>query len=138
MPIRSFTCALILWLGLVPQSMAFAQDTLEETGQDTASENEINAFYQEVIAELAGQSSPVFPIDAEALIAFTVAEDGSLESSEVAQSSGSAPLDQAALTLVQNAAPFPIPPAGANRSLSITIKSTRPALGFGNLDRLRP
>lgn len=126
MPIRSLTCALILSLSLLPQSLGFAQD------------DEINAFYQEVITALASQPRPVFPINAEALIAFTVAEDGSLESAEVAQSSGSAPLDETALSIVRDAAPFPVPPEGANRSLSITIKSERPELGFGNLDRLRP
>ncbi|MEM7733837.1 MAG: energy transducer TonB [Pseudomonadota bacterium] len=126
MPLRSLTCALILLLSFIPHAPVFGQ------------EDKINAFYQGVLTALASQSSPVFPIDAETLIAFTVAEDGTLESAEVAQSSGSDPLDQTALQIVRDAAPFPVPPDGANRSLSITIKSTRPELGFGNLDRLRP
>ena len=120
MPFRSLTCALVLALSVTPHAPALAE------------EDDINAFYQEVIAALSGQPGPVFPLESEALIAFTIADDGTRETAEVAQSSGSAPLDAAALQIVQNAAPFPAPPEGANRSLSITIKSTRPTLSFGN------
>ncbi|MEM6588888.1 MAG: energy transducer TonB [Pseudomonadota bacterium] len=123
---RSLTCALMLSLSLVSQGPAFAQDS------------EVNEFYQQVIAALAGQPRPTFAMDAEALVTFTIAEDGTLAKAEIAQSSGSPPLDQTALQIVQDAAPFPVPPEGANRDLSITIKSKRPELGFGNLNRLRP
>ena len=41
----------------------------------------------------------------------------------VARSSGSAALDRAALRVVQRAAPFPAPPAGAQRSFSIKIEA---------------
>ena len=118
--LRSLTCALGLALGLSLQSAASAQ------------EDEITAFYQEVMVALSNQPRPAFPVESEALIAFTVADDGTLETAEVVQSSGSAPIDAAALLIVENAAPFPAPPEGAKRRLSVTIQSTRPTLSFAN------
>ncbi|WP_210530464.1 energy transducer TonB family protein, partial [Rubellimicrobium arenae] len=53
-----------------------------------------------------------------AVIAFSVSDSGTLASLGVAQSSGVAEVDQAGLALVQRAAPFPAPPAGAQRSFS--------------------
>ncbi|MEL6434278.1 MAG: TonB family protein [Pseudomonadota bacterium] len=129
MHFRSLCCALIFMLSLLQPGTAQAQSE--------APADDLNAFYQSVMAALASEPRPSFSIEAEALIAYTVSDDGSIESINVARSSGSNPLDVAALELVQNAAPFPAPPEGANRNLSITIKSTRPVLGFGNLDRLR-
>lgn len=129
MHLRSLFCALMLTLALMQPGAAQTQSE--------APDDELTAFYQSVIAAIAQQPRPDFSIEAESLIAFSVANDGSIDSINVAQSSGSNPLDVAALQLVQNAAPFPAPPEDANRNLSITIKSTRPQLGFGNLDRLR-
>lgn len=57
-----------------------------------------------------------------ATIAFTVSASGGLASARVARSSGAADLDNAALTLVRRAAPFPPPPPGARRSFQIGIK----------------
>ncbi|WP_414898304.1 cell envelope integrity protein TolA [Rhodovulum sp. YEN HP10] len=57
-----------------------------------------------------------------AVVAFRVAADGGLASASVARSSGSTALDQAALRLVERAAPFPAPPRGAQRSFSIRIE----------------
>lgn len=57
-----------------------------------------------------------------AVIAFRVDVGGGLASASVARSSGSAELDRAALRLVRRAAPFPKPPAGAQRSFSIQIQ----------------
>ncbi|WP_176556300.1 TonB family protein [Rubellimicrobium rubrum] len=53
-----------------------------------------------------------------AVISFTVADDGGLAALAVAQGSGIPVVDQAGLALVQRAAPFPVPPAGAQRSFS--------------------
>lgn len=125
MVFRVLPCALILLLGFSPWTVASAE------------EGDVLKFYQEVSTALGYQPRPSFAVDAEARVVFTVADDGSIASAEIAQSSGSPPLDVAALEIVLNASPFPAPPQGARRSLSITIKATRPALGFGNLDRLR-
>jgi protein TonB len=56
------------------------------------------------------------------LVQFSVTEGGRLASVRVARSSGSTRLDRAALTVVERAAPFPAPPAGADRSFSVQIK----------------
>jgi protein TonB len=47
------------------------------------------------------------------LVQFSVTEGGRLASTR---------LDRAALTVVERAAPFPAPPAGADRSFSVQIK----------------
>ncbi|MFV0491692.1 MAG: TonB family protein [Pseudorhodobacter sp.] len=57
-----------------------------------------------------------------AVIAFQVSANGGLAAVSLARSSGSGELDRAALRLVKRAAPFPKPPAGAQRSFSIQIK----------------
>lgn len=56
-----------------------------------------------------------------AVVRFTVAGNGGLASVAIARSSGHGRLDQAALTLVRRAAPFPPPPPGAQRSFQIDI-----------------
>lgn len=56
------------------------------------------------------------------VVAFTISSGGGLSAISLARSSGSPKLDQAALRVVQRAAPFPPPPAGARRSFSIKIK----------------
>ena len=57
-----------------------------------------------------------------AMISFSVSSNGGLAEATVARSSGSARLDQAALRVVLQAAPFPRPPEGAQRRFSIRIK----------------
>ncbi|SEP21687.1 outer membrane transport energization protein TonB [Salinihabitans flavidus] len=56
------------------------------------------------------------------VVAFTISSGGGLASVSLAQSSGNGALDQAAVRLVRNAAPFPEPPSGARRTFSIEIK----------------
>ncbi|GFE64684.1 cell envelope integrity protein TolA [Litoreibacter roseus] len=57
-----------------------------------------------------------------ATIAFRIATNGGLSAISLVSSSGSAELDRVALQIIQRAAPFPIPPKGAQRSFSIPIK----------------
>ena len=57
-----------------------------------------------------------------AMISFSISSGGGLGSVSVVRSSGSAALDQAAVRLIRQAAPFPRPPAGAQRQFSIRIK----------------
>ena len=57
-----------------------------------------------------------------AVVRFTLAADGRLAGVAIAKTSGSGRFDQAALRMVQSAAPFPRPPQGATRSFSVRIK----------------
>lgn len=57
-----------------------------------------------------------------ATVSFRIASNGGLSAVSVARSSGSRDLDNAALQVIRGAAPFPAPPAGAQRSFSIQIK----------------
>ncbi|MEP4194805.1 MAG: TonB family protein [Aliishimia sp.] len=57
-----------------------------------------------------------------AIVAFRVAANGGLARVSITRSSDSNALDQAALRVIKSAAPFPAPPAGAQRAFSVTIK----------------
>lgn len=57
-----------------------------------------------------------------AVVNFSIAANGGLSGVSIVRSSGSARLDQAAVQLVRRAAPFPTPPAGAQRTFTISIK----------------
>lgn len=56
-----------------------------------------------------------------AQVSFTIAANGGLAAVGIARSSGSAQLDQVALQQIRRAAPFPPPPAGAQRSFTLRI-----------------
>ena len=58
------------------------------------------------------------------MVSFTVDDGGRIGNLQVAQSSGSAAVDTAALDMVREAAPFPPPPPGGQRNFS-------PVLSFG-------
>ncbi len=70
---------------------------------------------------IAKRGRPSVGVKGRAVIRFTIAANGRLTSASVVRSSGSAKLDRAALQLIRRAAPFPRPPAGAQRSFSIGI-----------------
>jgi protein TonB len=55
-------------------------------------------------------------------VSFAIAPSGGLSGISVARSSGSAQMDQAAATMIRRAAPFPKPPAGAQRSFTVNIE----------------
>ncbi|RKF16827.1 TonB family protein [Roseovarius spongiae] len=57
-----------------------------------------------------------------AVVAFRINAGGGLAGVSIARSSGSAQLDRAALRMIRRAAPFPPPPAGAQRSFTINIE----------------
>ena len=57
-----------------------------------------------------------------AVVRFSVDASGGLGSVGIAKSSGSAKFDQAALSVVRRAAPFPAPPPGALRKFTIRIE----------------
>ena len=58
------------------------------------------------------------PATGTVVVGFVIGEDGGLSSVKILQSSSSAELDQVALDHIWRAAPFPPPPAGADRKFS--------------------
>lgn len=77
----------------------------------------------QVMRKLSRVPRPRMNARGAAVVAFRIAGSGGLSGVSLARSSGSAALDRAALQVVQRAAPFPAPPAGAQRSFSIQIKA---------------
>lgn len=82
----------------------------------------VSNYPGQVMRKLSRAGKPRVNARGQAVVAFTVAANGGLQAVSLARSSGSSALDQAALRLVQNAAPFPQPPSGARRSFSIGIQ----------------
>tara|TARA_R110002074_G_scaffold348455_4_gene518914 strand:+ start:1549 stop:2442 length:894 start_codon:yes stop_codon:yes gene_type:complete len=76
----------------------------------------------QVMRRIAQVGKPRVNARGTATIAFSITSGGGLAGVSVARSSGSASLDQAAVRLIRQAAPFPRPPAGAQRQFSIRIK----------------
>lgn len=58
------------------------------------------------------------------VISFTIDDNGQPQSIELLRSSGEADLDAEGLAMVARAAPYPVPPAGAQRDFAIDV-------GFG-------
>ena len=83
----------------------------------------VSNYPGQVMRRLQRISRPRMRTKGRALVAFTVAANGQLQSVKLSKSSGSAKLDQAALKIIRKAAPFPKPPSGAQRSYSIYIES---------------
>ncbi|MBU2961786.1 TonB family protein [Citreicella sp. C3M06] len=93
-------------------------------GKSDAAGNAAASNYPgEVMRKLSRVARPRLNTRGSAVIAFNIGGNGGLAGLSVARSSGSAALDQAALRVVQRAAPFPAPPSGARRSFSIEIKA---------------
>jgi periplasmic protein TonB len=82
----------------------------------------VSNYPGQVMRRISRVGKPRVKSKGEAVIAFTISASGGLGGVSVARSSGSAALDQAALTLIRKAAPFPKPPAGARRQYTIKIK----------------
>ncbi|MEL7278996.1 MAG: TonB family protein [Pseudomonadota bacterium] len=76
----------------------------------------------QVMQRLSRVSRPRVGTKGTARISFSVSSSGGLAGLSVSKSSGSARLDQAALSMVRRAAPFPAPPPGARRNFSINIQ----------------
>ncbi|SEL04021.1 outer membrane transport energization protein TonB [Roseovarius azorensis] len=82
----------------------------------------VSNYPGQVMRHLARVPRPRAETRGAALVQFTIADGGRLASVGLARSSGSSRLDNAALTVVQRAAPFPDPPRGAQRSFSVRIE----------------
>lgn len=75
-----------------------------------------------VMRQISRQRKPRTSIKGVAQVSFAIDASGGLSSVRVAQSSGSAELDDLALRQIRQAAPFPPPPSGARRQYTIAIK----------------
>tara|TARA_R110000787_G_scaffold152952_3_gene266848 strand:+ start:806 stop:1768 length:963 start_codon:yes stop_codon:yes gene_type:complete len=104
-----------------------AEAKATQTGKKAASaRQEGNAatsnYPGQVMRRISRVGKPRVNARGTATISFSIAPGGGLAGVSVARSSGSAALDQAAVRLIRQAAPFPRPPAGAQRQFSIRIK----------------
>ncbi|WP_420003846.1 TonB family protein [Arenibacterium sp. LLYu02] len=75
-----------------------------------------------VMRQISRQRKPRTSIKGVAQVSFAIDANGGLASVRIAQSSGSAELDDLALRQIRQAAPFPPPPSGARRQYTIAIK----------------
>ncbi len=91
-------------------------------GQSASDGRAVAEYPQQVNRHLSRLRRPATRFSGAAVIAFTVAGNGGLSALSVARSSGDAGFDQLALAHVQRAAPFPPPPAGAQRSFNVTVQ----------------
>jgi protein TonB len=102
--------------------------TATQQGRDTArrSDDQGNAaasnYPGAVMRHLARVPRPRAASRGAALVQFSIAAGGGLASVGLARSSGSSRLDRAALSVIERAAPFPAPPAGAQRRFSVRIE----------------
>ena len=71
-----------------------------------------------VLTQISRTRKARAPSRGRTIVAFSIAEGGALASVQVLKSSGSPALDQVALDHIRRAAPFPKPPAGAQRQFS--------------------
>jgi len=104
-----------------PSSASIGRDNATQaTGQEG---NAISANYAgEVMRHLSRVRRPRARVQGSAFIRFVIGRDGSLDSVEVQQSSGSPRFDRDALRVVERAAPYPPPPESANRVFTVEIE----------------
>ncbi|MCE8006149.1 TonB family protein [Aestuariivita sp.] len=103
------------------QATAARQATASGQAQDSGNAAASN-YPGQVMRKIARVPKPRVDARGTAIIRFSISGSGGLSGASVAQSSGSAALDQAALRVIRRAAPFPPPPTGARRSFSIRIE----------------
>lgn len=92
------------------------------TGQSAAGNAAASNYPGQVMRKISRVPRPRVGSRGTAVVSFTIAASGGLSGLSIARSSGNARLDQAALRMIQRAAPFPRPPAGARRSYQISIE----------------
>lgn len=117
---------------LFPESplVAYARDgNLSNWGSTLGSGSSGNAtvtnYAGQVLVHLNRVPSRRFGSRATARVLFEINPDGSLAWVDVIDSTGTFEFDNAAKAQVRNAAPFPLPPAGAKRHFSFVYQSGR-------------
>jgi len=99
--------------------------TRTQQGADgqAASDGRAAAQYPQLVnRHLSRLRRPNARFNGAAVVAFTLSENGGLAGLSIARSSGNAEFDRIALAHIQRAAPFPPPPAGAQRSFNVTVR----------------
>lgn len=99
-----------------PQQSAGA-DQSQQAGNAAASN-----YPGEVMQRITRIGKPRVRASGVAVVRFAIGGNGALAGLSIAQSSGSARLDRAAMQVIERAAPFPPPPPGAQRNFSIRIE----------------
>ncbi|MFN3208728.1 MAG: TonB family protein [Roseovarius sp.] len=111
--------------GTATGSQAAKSATSQGTGRSQASGNAAASNYPgQVMRKISRVPRPRVGSRGTAVVAFRIAGNGGLAGVSIARSSGSSALDQAAVRMIQRAAPFPPPPAGARTSFSINVKGS--------------
>ncbi|RAI53496.1 energy transducer TonB [Rhodobacteraceae bacterium AsT-22] len=104
------------------QAQARAESRAAQGAADAAGSAAASNYPGLVMRRLSRAGRPRVNARGEAVVGFTIADNGGLAALGIARSSGSAALDRAALGIVRGAAPFPKPPRGAERRFSIRIR----------------
>lgn len=99
-----------------------AQKTTGTAGSTRAGNAAASNYPGKVMRKVQRVRRPRVGESGAATVSFRVASNGGLSALTVARSSGSRALDNAALQVIRRAAPFPVPPPGAQRSFRIQIK----------------
>ena len=105
------------------QQQAKAQTAASNPGRKAqAAGNATASNYAGIVMRRIARRKPRTSLRGTAMVSFTIAPNGGLAALSLAQSSGSAKLDQLALSAVRRAAPFPRPPSGARTRFSLPVK----------------
>ncbi|QGX97596.1 TonB family protein [Roseovarius faecimaris] len=107
------------------QGSTQAETRTASAGKTTAKQSgnaAVSNYPGKVMQKISRVRKPRVGSKGTAVVSFKIASNGGLAGLSLARSSGSGALDQAALNVIQKAAPFPPPPKGAQRSFSIKIK----------------
>lgn len=106
-----------------PQMASVTSSARSGPASNKASGNaDVSNYPGLVMREISRVRKPIVAARGTTLVRFSVNASGALSSVTVARSSGSTRLDRAALQVIRQAAPFPEPPPGAQRSFQIQIK----------------
>lgn len=93
----------------------------EQTAQTAANSQAATNYPGQVMRRISRVRKPNTNARGAVMVSFHISASGSLLAVSVAQSSGNTQLDQMALQVVQRAAPFPTPPAGAQTRFNVEI-----------------
>ncbi|NSX56204.1 energy transducer TonB family protein [Parasulfitobacter algicola] len=102
------------------QSRAKVQGTAAGTSRRSGNA-EISNYPGRVMSQISRVPKPRVRSSGSAVISFSISSNGGLARVSLTRSSGFGELDRAAIDVIRKAAPFPIPPNGAQKSFSITI-----------------
>ena len=108
------------------QGAAQGNATRTQQGQDgqSTSDGRAAAQYPQLVnRHLSRLRRPNTRFNGATVVSFTISGNGGLAAFSVARSSGNAAFDRLALAHIQRAAPFPRPPAGAQRQFNVTIRA---------------